>query len=73
MEPIILDKLNKDPKMNDLLKLNSYWFKDLNRNSDNYNKFVNSMKEKYHLKATDKIEEVIDNIDIISSILETLK
>ena len=31
------------------------------------------MKEKYHLKMTDRINETIDNIDIITGILDTLK
>ncbi len=66
-------KLEEDKKMNTLLKENSYWIKDLNRNEDNYKLFVIKMKEQYHLNVTDKISDAIDNIDIISSILETLK
>ena len=59
--------------MQELLKRNSYWFKELNRNSENYKEFLNAMKEKYHLKVTDKISDTIDNIDLISGILESLK
>ena len=73
MNLIIQQKLNEDKKMAALLKENSYWFKELNRNDENYKEFVNKMKEKYHLNVTDKISDAIDNIDIISSILETLK
>ncbi len=73
MENIILQKLEQDPKMAEYLKENSYWFKELNRNSDNYSAFIHAMKEKYHLKITDKISDAIDNIDMISGILETLK
>ncbi len=73
MDVILQQKLKEDPKMDTLLKQNSYWFKDLNRNGDAYSKFVTAMKEKYHLKMTDRLNDAIDNISIISGILETLK
>ena len=66
-------KISEDKKMDELLKQNSYWFKDLNRNDENYKKFVSNMKEKYHLNMTDKISDAIDNIDLISSVLESIK
>ena len=56
-----------------ILKNNSYWIKQLNRNPENYKRFESEMKERYKLRATDKINEVIDNIDLISAVLETLK
>ena len=59
--------------MAELLKQNSYWFKELNRKDENYKNFVEQMKEKYHLKVTDKISDAIDNIDLISSILDSIK
>jgi Holliday junction resolvase RusA-like endonuclease len=73
MEIILQQKLNEDVKMESLLKQNSYWFKYLNRDSDNYLNFVKDMKNKYHLNITDKISSAINNIDLISSVLETLK
>ncbi len=73
MDVIVQQKLNSDPKMTNYLKENSYWYKELNRNSDNYNLFLKAMKEKYHLKVVDKINDAIDNIDMISSILDALK
>lgn len=73
MEYLLQQKLEEDKKMAELLKLNSYWYKELNRNSINYKKFVGAMKDKYHLKMTDRINKTIDNIDLISGILDTLK
>ncbi len=73
MEFLLQQKLEEDKKMATFLKLNSYWYKDLNRNSDSYKNFVTAMKDKYHLKVTDKLSDAIDNIDIISGILDTLK
>ena len=66
-------KLNQNEKMAKLLKDNSYWYKELNRNPDSYKNFVKEMKEKYRMRATDKVSDAIDNIDIINSILQTLK
>lgn len=73
MDLIIQQKLETDPKMAQFLKENSYWYKELNRNSDNYKDFLNAMKEKYHLKVSDKINDAIDGIDLVSGILENLK
>ena len=66
-------ELKKDPKMWDLLKQNSYWLKELNRDSLNVKKFKEDMKIKYKLRTTDKISDAIDNIDLISNVLSALK
>lgn len=73
MNLILQKKLMEDEKMAELLKQNSYWIKNLNRKEESYKDFVREMKVKYNLRVTDKINEAIDNIDLISSILETLK
>ena len=73
MNYILQKKLEETPKMAELLKQNSYWFKNLNRNEESFKEFVVAMKEKYRLRVTDKISDAIDNMDLISSILENLK
>lgn len=73
MNLVVQQKLINDQKMAELLKQNSYWFKALNRREENYKEFVSTMKKQYHLNVTDKISNAIDNIDLISGILETLK
>lgn len=66
-------ELKKNEKMYNFLKENSYWIKELNRNPESYKKFIKEMKIKYKLRPTDKVNEVIDNIDLISTVLQTLK
>lgn len=66
-------ELKKDTKMWELLKINSYWVKTLNRNSLSVKKFKDDMKAKYRFRTTDKISDAIDNIDIISNVLNALK
>ncbi len=69
----LIMKIKNDKKMYELLKLNSYWIKDLNRDPNNYKRFVAEMKTKYRLRATDKISDAIDNIDLITAVLDNLK
>ncbi|MBQ9833966.1 MAG: hypothetical protein IJO33_02105 [Bacilli bacterium] len=73
MEIDLYMKIKKNPKIYNILKNNSYWIKQLNRNSEYYKRFESEMKERYKLRTTDKINDVIDNIDLISTVLETLK
>ena len=73
MDLVLQQKLVEDQKMAFYLKQNSYWYKELNRNSDYYKEFVKAMKEKDHLKVSDIINDAIDNIDMITGILDTLK
>ena len=73
MQYIALMELKKDKKMWDLLKENSYWLKELNRDPRNVKKYKEDMKVKYKLRTTDKISDAIDNIDLISNVLGTLK
>jgi hypothetical protein len=73
MQMRVLLEIKKDKKMWDLLKLNSYWVKDLNRDSSSIKRFKEDMKVKYKLRTTDKISDAIDNIDLISNVLSALK
>ena len=73
MELELQKKLLDNPKMYQYLKENSYWIKYLNRNPDVYREFQEKMKELYRERATDKLSDAIDNIDLISSVLSSLK
>lgn len=73
MQLDLIMKIKNDKKMYDLLKKNSYWIKELNRNPSSYKAFVEDMKTKYHLRATDKISDAIDNIDLIATVFDSLK
>lgn len=73
MEFSLQMKLKQEKNMYQYLKSNSYWIKNLNRNSNEYASFVEAMKDLYHLRTTDKISDAIDNIDLISSFLGAFK
>lgn len=71
MEKQILIKLEKD-KMLDYLKQNSYYIKKLNRDPSYYEIFKKEIKEKYNLRLTDKVSSVINDIELVSSIINTI-
>lgn len=72
MEKAILDNIMKD-KYYDYLKENSFFVKDLNRNPNSYKNFKEFLKDKYHLRVTNKVSSVIDDIELVSSVISTLK
>ena len=71
MNPILLEQIKKD-KLYDYLKENSYFIKYLIRDPSFYKEFKSIIKEKYHLRFSDKVSDTIDNIELISGILSTI-
>ena len=69
----IIMRINNDPLQKRFLRENSYWYKYLNRNALYYNDFINDMKNKYKLTPQDKLNKVIDNINMLNTFLEVLK
>ena len=62
-----------NPKEYQYLKENSWYIKYLNRGIIDYNTFKNEMKKQYKERISDKLENAVDNIDLISSVLDILK
>ncbi len=73
MEANVQMMFKNNLKYYEYLKRNSYYIKEINRGNIDYKTFVNDMKVKYKERTSDKISNMIDNIDIISSVIETLK
>lgn len=73
MQLITLYALKGDEKMHRFLRENSEWYKSLNRSAANYQLFVKTMKKKYKLNPTDKVSSALDNLDLITSVVETVK
>ena len=64
-----LNRLKQDKKYLTFLRENSDWYKKLNRDSDNIDLFISKMKEKYHLRTIDKVDNIVDSVDLITKIL----
>lgn len=66
-------ELRQNPKAYNYLKQNSYYIKELNRGSIEPKKFMDDMKALYKERTTDKLESLVDNMELISSVLNILK
>ena len=66
-------KININPIQKQFLRENSYWYKYLNRSNIYYKDFINDMKKKYKLTTQDKINKVINNINMVNTFLDVLK
>ena len=73
MEYFLQKKLFEDKNFKRYLIDNSYNIKYLNRNPDYYKDFMHQMKEMYKERQVDKINNVVNTIDMVSSVIDTLK
>lgn len=65
--------LDSNPAYKRYLRTNSYWYKILNRNPEMIDNFIKEVKEKYKLRTTDKINDIIEKIDMISKFMNVLR
>ena len=73
MQLPIMMQINENPIQKQFLREYSYWYKYLNRDIRYYKDFVNDMKEKYKLTTTDKLNKVMDGINMFKTFLDVLK
>lgn len=65
--------IRTDPKYITYLRDNSNWYKVLNRNPDKLKDMIDEMKERYSLRPSDKISNIINTFDLISSFMNEVK
>lgn len=65
--------LDSNPDYKRYIRSNSYWYKILNRDPLMVDNFVKEVKEKYKLTTHDKIEDVINKIDMVSKFINVLR
>ena len=73
METRIKILLDSNPLYKEYIRNNSYWYKILNRDSNMFNSFIEEVKEKYKLRTTDKISNMVDKMDMISKFINVLR
>ena len=73
MELSILYKIKSEKKYYDFLRGNSYWYKYLNRNPDNFKLFLNAYKKYSREATTNKVNDTINTIDMVTNILKVLE
>lgn len=66
-------KIKENPNYLRYLRQNSYWYKLLNRNPNNFKVFEEEVKRVYKLTKADRISKTLDTIDMLEKLLVTLK
>lgn len=73
MHKLIVKKLLEKPEYYKYLKENSDWIRILKRNPYSYNDFVKFVKKKYRLRTQDKVKNTLNNMQVLSEVLSSLK
>ena len=73
MDKQISYKIFENQKILNHFKENSYYIKYLNRDPKYYKTFLNDMKILYKERVTDKISDTIDNVEMVSEVIDTIK
>ena len=66
-------KFRNNPTYLKYLREHSYWYKYLNRDPASFKIFENEVKENYKLRPSDKMIKILNGIEMIESIVSTLK
>ena len=66
-------QLKTNPNYIKFLREYSYWYKLLNRNPVYFKDFVEDMKDKYKLKPTDRLNKMLENINMLQAFLDVLR
>lgn len=65
-------KLKSNPLYLQYLHENSNWYKILNRSPKRFREFEEEMKERYALRPTDKLNKIINTLDMITAVTNAL-
>lgn len=66
-------KIKNNPNYLRYLHEHSNWYKELNRNPNAFPAFEERVKEEYRLRPSDKLEQMINTIDMLQTVISTLK
>ena len=66
-------KISSDPTLTRFIREYPVWYKYLNRNPDLFNNMVRDMKEKYKQTTSDRINNALNSISMLQSLIDVLK
>jgi len=69
----ILLKIRNDPRLENYLNYNSYWYKELLINPDSIRNMESEMKKEYKLTLSDKINNMTQKVEMIRSFMDVFK
>lgn len=65
--------IRSNPNLYRFLREESYWYKYLNRNPNVLQDIEKVMKDKYKLRAEDRLEKINHSMNLIHSFMDVLK
>ena len=68
----LLNRIRQNQNNIKFLRENSHWYKYLNRNPIYFKQFEEEMKKQYKLTTEDKINKMIERLDMVSKIMDIL-
>lgn len=66
-------KIKNNPHYQRYIRENSIWYKILTRNPELFREFEEKVKEEYKLRPTDRLERMFTTIEMIQSVIGSLK
>ena len=66
-------KIKDNPNYLKYLRQNSFWYKYLNRDPENFKFFEEEVKKNYKLTKADKIMRTLETIEMMEKVMATLK
>lgn len=66
-------KIKNNPNYIRYLREHSYWYKYLNRNPNSFNQFEEEAKEYFGLRPQDRINKMLDTVEMISTLVSGFK
>ncbi len=66
-------KIKNNPNYQKYLREHSYWYKELNRHPSIFPTFEEEVKTTYKLRMSDRLEKIMNTMDMITSIVSSLK
>ena len=72
MEYQIQAKIFNDKKMDAYLTEHSHWYKELNRNPDNFKKFQTEYKKYSRTQQYNKFNNAVDTLDTVNTIFKII-
>ena len=66
-------KISSDSMLIRFIREYPIWYKYLNRNPDLFSNMVQDMKEKYKLTTSDRINNALNSIGMLQSLIDVLK
>lgn len=66
-------KIKNNPYFQRYLREHSYWYKYLNRNPSYFESFAEEVKDAYKLRPSDKVNRILDTLEVLQTLMSTMQ